>query len=295
VDPQQSRWRPTRRQVLWASGILIFVICSYVFGWKWTGLPKRTLWDWLELLIVPGALAFGVYWLNQRQAARAEAEAAARRRREAQDEALQEYLEKVSQRMPDLRSSGEDSEVRTWARSFTMAVLPRLDGERKGSAVQFLYEAGLITKDHVVVDLMGANLAKANLTDADLKGASLRGAYLARAKLDNAKLSKADLRDTKLFGAILFLAKLDGANLSWAVLIGDGRSPPLPRVSKTISPPELHGPGPQNADLKYADLRGADLTDAFVSEEQLSSVDFLNLQGATLPDGQKYEDWRKDR
>ena len=29
--------------------------------WKWTGLPERTLWDWLSLLIVPVVLALGGY------------------------------------------------------------------------------------------------------------------------------------------------------------------------------------------------------------------------------------------
>jgi hypothetical protein len=61
---------------LWAAGIsfvaLVFllIVLGYVQEWKWTGLvvdanyPKRTLWDWLELLIVPAALAIGVYCLT---------------------------------------------------------------------------------------------------------------------------------------------------------------------------------------------------------------------------------------
>ncbi len=60
------RWRPTRRQLEWtviiaALAFLIIVICGYLFGWKWTGLPKQTLWDWLDLLIVPAVLAVGRY------------------------------------------------------------------------------------------------------------------------------------------------------------------------------------------------------------------------------------------
>jgi len=54
---------------------LIVVICGYLFGWKWTGLVRdtnfhrRTLWDWLELLIVPAVLAIGGYLLTERQRA----------------------------------------------------------------------------------------------------------------------------------------------------------------------------------------------------------------------------------
>src|SRR5215467_6633766 len=55
------------------------VIIGYVFNWDWTGLgpytspphPKdsdyqrgKTLWDWLQLLIIPAVLAVGGYLFN---------------------------------------------------------------------------------------------------------------------------------------------------------------------------------------------------------------------------------------
>jgi uncharacterized protein YjbI with pentapeptide repeats len=154
---------------------------------------------------------------------------------------------------------------------------------RKHSVVQFLYESDLITKDHIVVDLMGANLAAANLTEANLKGANLREAYLARANLMIAKLSEADLGDTELFGANLDRAELDGANLSEAVLMGDEGGIPMPGASLDPLTYTLGSDGPKNADL-----READLTDAYVSEEQLRAA--KSLKGATMPNGQMFED-----
>jgi hypothetical protein len=50
--------------------IVIIAICGYAFGWEWTGFPKRTLWDWLKLLIIPAVIAMGTIWFNQRQEAR---------------------------------------------------------------------------------------------------------------------------------------------------------------------------------------------------------------------------------
>jgi hypothetical protein len=47
--------------IIAALAFLTIVICGYLFGWKWTGLPKQTLWDWLSLLIVPAVLALGGY------------------------------------------------------------------------------------------------------------------------------------------------------------------------------------------------------------------------------------------
>jgi hypothetical protein len=90
---QQTRWRPTWRQLLWIVGIFAFIVgaCiflrfAYVREWKWTGLGnnpdfhKRTLWDWLNLLIVPAVLALGGY-LFTRSETRATQAAAERRAR----------------------------------------------------------------------------------------------------------------------------------------------------------------------------------------------------------------------
>ena len=60
-----------RKRVLWAAGIgaalalSITVFGGYLFGWKWTGLPKQTFWDWLALLIVPIVLAIGGYLFSR--------------------------------------------------------------------------------------------------------------------------------------------------------------------------------------------------------------------------------------
>jgi uncharacterized protein YjbI with pentapeptide repeats len=45
------------------------------------------------------------------------------------------------------------------------------------------------------------------------------------------------------------------------------------------------------ADLSGADLSHAYLKDATVKEEQLEQAECL--EGATMPNGQKYEDWLK--
>ena len=58
-------WLRTHRrlEMLWllglAVGALVFgvlVIGGYVLGWAWTGFRGNTLWDWLELLVVPFVL-----------------------------------------------------------------------------------------------------------------------------------------------------------------------------------------------------------------------------------------------
>jgi uncharacterized protein YjbI with pentapeptide repeats len=55
-----------------------------------------------------------------------------------------------------------------------------------------------------------------------------------------------------------------------------------------LKPTNLRGAG-----LSNADLSGAYLTGAGVAEQQLDTC--KSLQGATMPNGQKYEDWLKSK
>jgi hypothetical protein len=48
--------------------VALVVVGGYGFGWTWTGLDGKTLWDWLELLLLPGSLAVFALWLSVRGA-----------------------------------------------------------------------------------------------------------------------------------------------------------------------------------------------------------------------------------
>ena len=62
----------------------------------------------------------------------------------------------------------------------------------------------------------------------------------------------------------------------------------------SVSHADLSGANLREANLILADLSRADLKEAIGwTEEQLSAA--KSLVGATLPNGQKYEDWRKSR
>jgi hypothetical protein len=295
-EQQQSRWRLTRKQLIWAGGIvalalLSIVVCGYLFGWKWTGLVKdahyhkRTLWDWLQLLIVPTVLALGGYLFtrseNQRTRNAADEQRALDRQiadeqrsldreiadERRQDDTLQAYLDGMTQLMTDkerpLRRSRPGGNLSTLARARTLTVLSRLDGERKGRVVQFLYESGLIAEKGPVVNLRGADVSR-----ADLSYANLMWARLMRARLGVAKLIEADLSHAKLRRAYLFAANLSRADLA-NVRLGDAK-------------------------LRKADLSGANLSGIWeLTDEQLGTV--KTLAGATMPNGQKYEEWLKDR
>ena len=90
--------------VLALAGVVVGVIVyGYLVQPGWVGVSGKKFWDYLELLIVPVALAIGVYWLNQRQNERdQQAEVAQQERaravesQRAQDEGLQAYLDQMS-------------------------------------------------------------------------------------------------------------------------------------------------------------------------------------------------------
>jgi len=173
----QIKTHPVRTVLIALLVVAIILIMlstlGYIFNWGWTGLgpyispphPKdsdfqrgKTLWDWMQLLIIPAVLAVAGYVINltisrgeqaaTEQRAQSEREATEKRaeteRKIADDNqretALKEYIDKMSELFlhEDLLGSDPKKEVRETARIQTLTVLNRLDGKRKGSVLQFL-------------------------------------------------------------------------------------------------------------------------------------------------------------
>ena len=297
-------WRPTLQHGVWVLRLAVVLVVLVAIGHAY----NVTLLDWLKLLIVPAVIAGVGIWFNHQQRERELGIAREQREQDTKiaeirtnDEALQAYFDQIGRLLLDkdtqLGESEEGAEVRTLARAWTLTVLTRLgsDGLRKRSVVRFLYEAKLLTKDRTTLDLREAflNFAKLNGSDFNLTGVNLHGASLTKVTMNAANLGEANLSDTKMFGAELHMANLSGADMRKAVLMSANTdSTPLPRASAT-GDYEFHSPEPKNANLELADLSEVDLTDAYVSEEQQLSA--ASLAGATMPDGQKYEDWLKSK
>jgi uncharacterized protein YjbI with pentapeptide repeats len=146
-----------------------------------------------------------------------------------------------------------NTKVRAVMRARTLATLDTLDPSRKPEVVRFLARAHLV---------QGANKGKerialndADMHDADLVNVDLTGAKLGEANLHGAELPQSFLADASLVDADLSDTNLRGADL-------------------------------QDADLQDADLSGAEGITNEELEQQAAS-----LEGATMPNGQKYEDW----
>ena len=68
AEKHTIRSRSTRVLIpLMAAGFAVVLWGGYSQGWTWTGVTEnQTLWDWLQLLLVPIAFATLPIWLRQR-------------------------------------------------------------------------------------------------------------------------------------------------------------------------------------------------------------------------------------
>jgi uncharacterized protein YjbI with pentapeptide repeats len=277
-------------------------------GSRW-GFHGMTVRNWLELLVVPLVLAGVGFWFAAQQddRQRRTEERRAELEREIEDQraqhaTLQAYLDQMGTLLleRDLRTSDEDSDVRRLAQARTLVVLDALGSDRIDRVLRFLEETELsqaepngqppiVSLKYAVLRdfelggkqlLRGTDLTQAWLTGSDLSEAHLEGTDLSGAHLGGADLKGAYLQDAKLSGAYLYDTDLRGADLSEADLSdAEGRFESGARMVRTR--------------LDGAHLDGADLTNARVTEEQLREAE--SLRDATMPNGQAYEDWLKDR
>lgn len=254
---------------------------------QWSGFQDKTLWDILELVIIPLVLAVGGYLLNQAQRT-SESQIADKRivneRKIAEDRlqesGLQLYLDRMTELLLDkglLNSNKAGStEVRSVGRTRTLSVLRGLDGKRKGIVLLFLYEADLITTNNQIINLEGADLSRAALRNATLTNVHLRKVDLNKADLNLATLEKADLSDADLFETNLSFAKLNGSNLSKARLIKANLS------GADLSGADLSGANLHGADLRLTILNRTNLGTATITREQVATA--KSADGAILPD-----------
>jgi uncharacterized protein YjbI with pentapeptide repeats len=226
----------------------------------------RSLWDWLQLLLVPVILIAGLLWLNVQQdqisttlGKQQRADALKIAQEQQQITLVTNYMDRISDMLlhEKLLHSATIDDVRVVAQAETMTLLPQLDGKRKGMVVLFLMQTKLINNDFRVI----------SLREADLRGAQLHGA---------------DIRDTYLLGANLQGADLSGSNLSFASLVF------ARLVGANLQGANLQGAELNNGDLTEANLNGANLKDAQgVKDDQLAKA--KSLTGAILPDGSTHQ------
>lgn len=238
-----------------ASVVTAGMLAYHGYGYTWTGfgpqimttgepVPAKTLWDWLDLLIVPVVLAVGAFLLDGSRR-RSDREVENDRQRQQVLDAFFAYISDLLLER-GLRDDDPPCYVRDLARLRTLSALRQLDGKRKVELLQFLYEAGLINHKPVI-HLTGGDLRDAMLDEATLQGAELRGVYFEGASIRRANLTNTDMRGSDFTRVDFSGADLTGSRLAQANFCA--------------------------ATFRSAILKDADLGDVRLTTEQRSEID----------------------
>lgn len=284
---------------LLASGLLYGLLQLILSGYAvtWTGFQTKTLWDWMDLLIIPIVLALGAFFLNRSERAverentnkrtELEREATKDRQREA---AFQSYIDRMSELLLEKKLLTTNAqEVRDIARTLTLSVMRGLDKGRNKLIIQFLREAGLTTNKHSI--FKDAIIEDMDLTFLPLRGFNLQNTVLLGSKLNNADLFNSNMQNVNLSGINMKYANLESADLRRALLIDTDLQ--FAYLIETnlygayLSRANLQMANLTNANLERADLEGANLKDAKITPEQLAQV--KSLKGTIMPDGTVHE------
>lgn len=256
-------WPPTlARGVVLAIVLLALILGGYVV--PWTGFGEvgsgedlqraKSLWDWMELAIVPLLLAVGAYLLNQEAARRAGMLDAANTRNarteevnNARETAVREYLSQMGRLMIEhsVRSNpaNVNEDAKRYMEALTLSILQSFSTDRNA---QNLPSSVLQVEDGTPGSVKRADrkdvgkfpqpvrdypenfldlrkeilqfLHRAGLIEAANPAVSLEGADLAKADLSFVDLEYAGLAGVNLRGATLINAKLAGADLRNSIL-----------------------------------------------------------------------------
>jgi hypothetical protein len=191
---------------------------------------QRTLWDWLDLLLIPLVLGVGAFVFNialqrrQTQLAKAENETDRKIGRERnREETLRHYLDVMQRLMLEVGMNGLprlDPRLSDIARARTLAVIRALAGSssRIDQVLVFLRESHLLDVTNVHKNTKLRELT-VSLARADFRSVDLRGVNFDSVNLEAANFDKANLRGASFWSANLQRAKMINTDLQGADLV----------------------------------------------------------------------------
>ena len=282
--------------------VVLVIVYGYVAKPGWVGVSDKNFWDYLQLLIVPAALAIGGYWLNRSQTERdRQADVAAERMREAEAEQREREREaaeearrnrdkaaQAAQRERELEVESQRAQDRALQAYLDQIALLLLDKDRPlreshmRDAVRVLARARTLTVLEALDPSRQRSLVRF-LYEAELLGyafgpipdiepivslgdADLSNCDLSGLSAPGINLSGANLRGANLANTLLMYSDFSHANLDQACLKGADLH------FANFSFAQLNG-----ANLSHAELRGADLRSV--------SLERADLTGAKLEPG----------
>lgn len=234
---------------------ILFIAAAFIIYWaiqpdnspEWSGFGTynekpdteryKTLWDWLDLIIIPASIALFAWIYTEFEKdknTRIEEE-------KAREKTLDYFINTMTELLVkhDLAGSPEQKRLAI-ARTRINLALPQLDGGRKGQILQFLYESDLVDKNPKF-KLLGCNFNESQLDNIVLGQSEIKGAYFKDASFKKSNLIEVDFTSCDFTGADFTGSLMTNTNLSYA---------------------KLNNTKLENVDLTTVDFEGADLTSA---------------------------------
>lgn len=263
----------------------------------WTGLGAftapnenysrgKTLWDWLDLLIVPILIAIGVWWLNKSQEQTKLRIEADKQRQTTLETYFDKMSELVSKLIPAITTNqtNEISIMKSIIRTRTLTLMKVMDENRKGQALQFIYELDLLGKI-CEINLKGADLNDADLSPATLENAKIKSVFAKNVNLKNSNLKKADFTSSDFSNSDLTDTNLEETNFTNTDLSN------VKFINANLTKTVLTNAIVNSADFKGAtfnetNLQGVDLRKAMhLTKDMLNNA--INVANENLPEGLK--------
>jgi hypothetical protein len=229
---------------------------------EWTGFSKyndinyRTLWDWLDLIIIPGSIGLFAWVFTSYEkdkSKRIENE-------KFKDVTLDSFMKVMAELIinNDLPGSPNQKSLAI-AKTRMNIALDHLDGTRKGQVLQFLYQSNLIDK-HPNLKLQGANFNDTIIDNIVLIDAEIRGAYFENASLLDTNLNGSILNSCNFKNADFSNSKMNHTDLAYT----DLTNAKLRNVDLTSI--EFEGAILTNADLEGSKITQSQLNNIFSKE-----------------------------
>jgi uncharacterized protein YjbI with pentapeptide repeats len=234
--------------------------------------PGKTLWDWLQLLLVPVVLAIVAFSFNAGQASVNQQ----LEQQSNQEQVVNTFLGQMSSLLLqyNLHGSPLGDPKRAIAQAITLSALDRLDSQHKNIIILFLYRADLLkyhyyknnetecgdpkalkkqfSDEQPIITLSQGNIAGVTINDLKLSCIDLHNMHLEGSNFSTSVLDRADLGISLAKGADFSYTSMNSASLYYL---------------------DLSEANLQGAQLQYANMRGICLSHARLDSADLQHAD----------------------
>lgn len=272
--------------------IFAFFGVGMVSGW----FSGKSVWDWLDLLIVPSVIGLSVAYFES-MGRLTELEIAERNNEVEREISKERYWESTFKEFLDkmtvfviengLLKAQANADLTNIAIMRTRTTLRILNAKWKQEVVVFLSESGITKSIPGILcncDLSKTDLNRIGLSNADLSDAQLNDAILSGANLNASELSRASIVGAKLIGTQMQAATLTSADLTNSDLQGASLSRSKLTAAKfknaKLKATKMVGCVATNTIFKAADSCGSDRTDlsgSDFSNANMSEASFRNI------------------